>query len=397
VRQLRILMVLHMPWDRNLGGPQVQIELADEFRAQGHIVEKFDYFDAFPNGRGKLIDILTPRSFAARARDYVRRHGARFDVIDAQQGNLPFSKERLGFGGLLLVRTGGLDPFYRDFLRFAKTKWPDRTRAKLGTRTLRRWHNAWGTPIYRRSLEHADVIAVQNADEIRYVSDELGLGGKCILSPCGLSEPRARDLAAVENALKPEDEEVAFIGYWSLRKGSADWSSIIRHVRERLPQTRFAFLGTASTYEEVMAEIGPIEGGVRVVPAYESSDLPRHLASATLGAFPSYIEGFGIGVLEMLAAGLPTVAYDVPGPREMLRRLDPSLLVHVGDTEQFAEKILDLIRLPRSERMELASRCMAVAGDFRWEDIAQDTLRSYAEALAALQNAYRPVLAHQNE
>jgi hypothetical protein len=47
---LQILMILHMPWNRNLGGSHVQLELAEEFRKLGHKVEKFDLYDAFPEG-----------------------------------------------------------------------------------------------------------------------------------------------------------------------------------------------------------------------------------------------------------------------------------------------------------------------------------------------------------
>lgn len=37
---LKILMMLHMPWERNLGGSRVQLELAEEFIKLGHEVEK---------------------------------------------------------------------------------------------------------------------------------------------------------------------------------------------------------------------------------------------------------------------------------------------------------------------------------------------------------------------
>ena len=36
------------------------------------------------------------------------------------------------------------------------------------------------------------------------------------------------------------------------------------------------------------------------------------------GAFPSHCEGFPFGVLEMLAAGLPVVAYRAPGAPMMI-------------------------------------------------------------------------------
>ena len=56
----------------------------------------------------------------------------------------------------------------------------------------------------------------------------------------------------------------------------------------------------------------------------------------TVGAFPSYVEGFGLAVLEQLAAGLPTVAYNLPGPRDILKSTLPDLLVPCGDAEKFA-------------------------------------------------------------
>ncbi len=248
MKPLRILMVLHMPWDRNLGGPRVQMELADEFRSVGHIVEKFDILDAFPNGRRNLTRVLTPRAFAVRAREYVRRKADRFDIVDGHHGNLPYSKRELDFQGLLVARTGGFFPFYRDFDRYAKRRWPEKARGKLVARPLRWWEGFRVAPTYRRSLETADLVFLQNAEEYQYVNDVWGLGKKCVVLPCGLSDERAEALAAARRRTR-HVREVTFIGYWNLRKGSADWAAIVARIRAVLPATRFAFLGTAFTAE----------------------------------------------------------------------------------------------------------------------------------------------------
>jgi glycosyltransferase involved in cell wall biosynthesis len=374
-------MVLHMPWDRNLGGPRVQIELADEFRTAGHMVEKFDIFDAFRNGRGKLTRLLTPRAFALRARDYIRRNADLFDVIDAHHGNLPYSKRELDFPGLVVARTGGFFPFYRDFARYAKRTWPEQARGKLLARPLWWWEGFRIAPTYRRSLEAADLVFLQNAEEFQYVSEVWNLGRKCVVLPCGLSDERAEALAAAHRGTSAA-HEVAFVGYWNLRKGSADWAGIIAHIRAELPATRFAFLGTGFTAEHVFRDLGlNSRNGIRVVPSYDSSELPAHLSTGTVGAFPSYIEGFGIGVLEMLAAGLPTVAYDVPGPREMLKRLDSSLLVPAGEAVGFADRVVELLSCSEDEFADLSRRCIATAGEFRLRTIAERTLNEYRRRL----------------
>jgi hypothetical protein len=72
-RPLNILMVLHMPWNRNLGGARVQLELAEEFQALGHNVEKFDYYDAFSSSPVHLFlfDLIRP-PFAQKAKHFVK-------------------------------------------------------------------------------------------------------------------------------------------------------------------------------------------------------------------------------------------------------------------------------------------------------------------------------------
>jgi glycosyltransferase involved in cell wall biosynthesis len=83
----------------------------------------------------------------------------------------------------------------------------------------------------------------------------------------------------------------------------------------------------------------------------------------------------------MLAAGLPTVAYDVPGPREMLKRLDSSLLVPAGEPVVLADRVVELLNSPEDELSELRRRCIAIAGEFRLRTIAAKTLDEYHRRL----------------
>ena len=97
-----------------------------------------------------------------------------------------------------------------------------------------------------------------------------------------------------------------------------------------------------------------------------------------MGFFPSYLEGFPFAVLEMLAASLPVVAYDVPGPRMMLDRDD---LVAAGDADAMAGRIAALLRDPLA-LIEAQREARRRAERFRWEDIASSTASVYAERLA---------------
>jgi glycosyltransferase involved in cell wall biosynthesis len=145
---------------------------------------------------------------------------------------------------------------------------------------------------------------------------------------------------------------------------------------------RFLFLGTQCSPERVLKDLRqPADATIKIVPQYDSGDLPQLLADSTFGAFPSYMEGFPFGVLEKLAAGLLTVAYDVPGPREMLPRIDPSLLVPAGDTQTFCQVLERLLNMELSSYTDLSIKCGKVADQFTWPEIAQETLTTYQQWL----------------
>lgn len=390
---LRILMVIHTEWSPNLGGPRAQIELGEELAARGDHVEKFSYEDAFPpvpparSGSALRVRdfVRSNRSFAARARDHVRAHGQRFDVIDANQTDLPFPKRDLGFSGLLVARSVGLIPAYEDFERWAARRWPEPPSAR------RLVYRALTWPGHRRrlrdverSFRHADLINVSNRDDLKAVAEGMGFGDKVVMFPFSLPEARRETFrtARAGVAERLAARVVAFIGAWNSRKGSRDWPAIVRRVRERVPDARFLFLGTGHDRDYVLSGFRPEDrAALEVVPRYESRDLPRLLAGATVGAFPGYLEGFGFSVLEKLAAGLPTVTYDAPGPRDTMSLLENPAMVPIGDTDAFAGRVAGLLLLPPDRYAELAEDSLRAAARLSWREIAAATREAYLRRL----------------
>ncbi|AGF50607.1 slr1066 [Synechocystis sp. PCC 6803] len=391
-KQLKILMVLHMPWDANLGGPKPQMELAKEFSRQGHIVEKFDYYDAFPEIKSlppKLLWLyrLFMPSFSQRAKEYIQKHANFFDIIDAQQGNLPFSKEELKFNGTLIVRSVGLYAFHQQFQELVQKTWNlsgNNNVFKLLLRKLRKIKQKKQNQNYLLSFQKADGIILINSDELAYVRDVLNLGDKSVYLPNGLTEKQHQDFFRESKLPKIRlmNQQIVFVGSWGNGKGARDWPAIINKVRNKLPFANFLFLGTSgysrSGVEGIMKDLNyPSSDCLRIVPSYKNANLPTLLSEATVGAFPSYIEGFPTSILEKLASGLPVIAYDIPGTREALRRFDNLLLVPAGDVEQFSQKLINLLCLDETSYTELSKQCVEVAQSFDWSSIANETLNAY--------------------
>ena len=83
-------------------------------------------------------------------------------------------------------------------------------------------------------------------------------------------------------------------------------------------------------------------------------DVPELLGSADLFAFSTTAaEGFGIALVEAMAAGLPVIASDVPACREVLAEGAAGLLVPAGDVQAWTSALQELMAQPKT-RQQLA-------------------------------------------
>jgi glycosyltransferase involved in cell wall biosynthesis len=121
---------------------------------------------------------------------------------------------------------------------------------------------------------------------------------------------------------------------------------------------------------------------LEIRPRYEPDELPGLLSGVSVGVFPSRVESFGYGVLEMLAAAVPVIAYDAPGPHVML---PPEFRVPIAEVEQLADRVCDL--LTDSDKLR-AARLWARgrAADYNWEEIASRTVDVYTQKLANIRD-----------
>ena len=91
----------------------------------------------------------------------------------------------------------------------------------------------------------------------------------------------------------------------------------------------------------------------------ETAELVRWLSAADVYAFPSRREGFPMAPLEAMACGLPVVAADAPGVRDIFAAGEASggIVVPCDDVDAFAAALqLLLADRPRRERLAMAAR-----------------------------------------
>jgi glycosyltransferase involved in cell wall biosynthesis len=132
---------------------------------------------------------------------------------------------------------------------------------------------------------------------------------------------------------------------------------------------------------EILSKIGAARSRdrIRVLGYVPDAQLASWYARASVFAFPSLDEGFGMPVLEAMAAGTPVVASHRAAIPEVAG--DAAWLVNPEETADLAEALVELTRNP-DRRAELSRRGLARATHFTWMDAVEKTWSVYNELTA---------------
>ncbi len=163
---------------------------------------------------------------------------------------------------------------------------------------------------------------------------------------------------------------VVFLGVLTVYQGVDDllraWPAVIRTV----PNAHLLLMGYPNEdhYRQAVVEAG-LRDSVTVTGRIDYAEAPRHLALGQVAVSPkrSATEANG-KLLNYMASGLPTVAYDGPVARELLG--DAGVRVPMGDTAALAAAIARLLEDPIERgRLGRAAR-ERVLSEFGWPALA---------------------------
>jgi glycosyltransferase involved in cell wall biosynthesis len=313
---------------------------------------------------------------------YLRGRAAEFDVLDYDHAYGPADRRALPADRLLVARSVLL---IHNVARAAISHRPGLRRwaGNVLLSQRRRVAGQRAAAVANEACAAADLVNVCNSDEAAVLRRHDIPAEKVVVFPFGLTASRRTALESVP--LTPPDRPcVAFVGTFDPRKGMREFPRIVTNVLAALPDCRFKLMGTKGmlrTANEVLASFPRrARRSITVVPEFQPAELPRLLGDCSVGVFPSAVEGFPFGVLEMIACGLPVVAYRAPGAPMMLPDDD---LMPVRDAAGIAARVVSMLSNPE---MLTAARAAARrrSRDFDWDRIARQTAATYEERLTAV-------------
>jgi glycosyltransferase involved in cell wall biosynthesis len=173
---------------------------------------------------------------------------------------------------------------------------------------------------------------------------------------------------------------VLTVGETSPRKGYG----VLLHALARIgPGVQLVMAGPPAGDEQrlrSLADTLQIAPRISRLGAVTDAALAGLYSGALALCFPSVAEGFGLPVLEAMAAGVPVLATDIPAVRELVGA--GGLYVQGDDADAWAQAI-DTLAGDEDLRQRLSRTQQARAAAYTWERTATATLDAYQLALGA--------------
>jgi len=207
---------------------------------------------------------------------------------------------------------------------------------------------------------HTDLVAAGiDADRLRIV-------------PLGVDPTVASsdDVAAVRRRLELPERFVLFVGTLEPRKNLSRLVAAVAALDEPLPLV----VAGPTGWGDVEAGLGVERAEVRFVGFVPQGELTALYAAATVFAYPSEVEGFGLPVAEAMAQGTPVVTSAGRSTEEVAG--GAAVLVDPLDVDSIGGGLLEAQR--RADELRCAGPARAAV--LSWAATADATLAVYREA-----------------
>ncbi len=243
---------------------------------------------------------------------------------------------------------------------------PEWFRMREGFR--RRW-------LTRRSAKTAAVILTDSEFSRSEIHGRLDIDRSRIhVIPPGLAPPRD-GTRKPEAASSRREPLVLYVGSVFNRRRIPDLIAAFASVTRVVPEARLVIAGEDRSWPPLSlpdtAAAHGVSAQVELKHYVSDQELAALYGRASVFAFLSEYEGFGLTPLEALAHGIPIVVLDTPVAREVYG--DAAHYVPAADVGATAEAIIRLLRDPAAAA-PVMEHAPAVLARYSWERCASQTL-----------------------
>ncbi len=253
-------------------------------------------------------------------------------------------------------------------------------------------------PHLRKKIDYA----VRQADAVTAISNSV----ECALLAAGAEPSKLHRIANgvdLERFRKPAEVDVrawlglprnarilVTVGNYHPRKGQETLIRAMPRVLDGMPDARLVIVGRNTEALAPLIAERELIGKVIITGELSGAERTRETETDWLAAIHAsssvYMsagtaegaEGLSLALLEAMAAGLPTVATDISGNRDIIKDGENGYLVPPGDEEGVAQRVVNLLER-EALRAAMSARARETVQEFSWRNIANLYLDLYQD------------------
>ena len=205
-----------------------------------------------------------------------------------------------------------------------------------------------------------------------HVAETLRLAGvsssriRVIPSAVALKEFEADETQGETRGTSDGPPVVLNVGSLSKEKSQQDVLRVASIVNRTMPDIRFMVAGAGPLRHRLERISRDLEVDSVVQFLGFRDDVPALMKTASVFLFPSESEGLGSVVLQAMAAGLPVVATDSGGIRDIVKHGETGFLFAKRDVASMADAVARLLK-DRDLAAELGRNARKIAAEFSFE------------------------------
>ena len=181
---------------------------------------------------------------------------------------------------------------------------------------------------------------------------------------------------------------ITFVGRLIYAKGVQDLISAFLMIKETVPNVKLLIVGDGPYRGDLESLAYQTDCGddILFLGKKNQTEVIDILSATDIFVFPSYSEGFAISVLEAASIGLPIIATDIGGTREIIEHGKTGLLIKPREPRQIAEAVSLLAGNKQAAPENLARKLgeaarLKIINNYSWENAVRETLQVYQEIL----------------
>lgn len=217
-------------------------------------------------------------------------------------------------------------------------------------RSVDPWKAGWQLAVDRYLVKRAPRMTTNSSGVVDFYQQKgIPSSAFTLIPNAVLPKPATkstREEIAAKLGLPTDKRWIVSIGRLWPQKGYKDllWAAeMIRVARE---QTCYIIIGDGPERERLELYRDNIRGASQVYMVGERQDAGEVLAHADLLWNGSLYEGQSNVILEALQAGVPVIASDIPGNRDLIRHRETGMRYALGDVDELMRSTLELLDNP---------------------------------------------------